>query len=148
MSPSTHLATPGFGRRFGLMSARSVKRWARGLVFVWFGLWLSAALLHCDELAAAAHDQALSADCEHPADRAPDSGGVYKTAACLVVDELAPASAAGLAAPIGGNLSLSVLYVSPSFYLVPPPAVPSLPSAYRAAPPPIAVYLRNSRLLV
>lgn len=156
MSPTTHSAAPPlgqpfgprFGLRFGLMAARSVKRWARGLVFVWFGLWLSAALLHCDELAAVAHDQALSADCEHPAHRAPDSGGVYKTAVCLVVDELAPASAAGLAGPVGGSLSLSVLYVSPSFYLVPSPAVPSLPSAYRAAPPPVAVYLRNSRLLV
>jgi hypothetical protein len=130
------------------MSARSAKRWARGLVFVWFGLWLSAALLHCEELAAAAHDQALSADCDHPADRAPDSGGVYKTAACLVVDEPASASAARLAAPIGGNLSLSVLYVSSLFHLVPPLAAPSHPPAYRAAPPPVAVYLRTSRLLI
>jgi len=148
MSPSTHLATPRFGRRFGLMSARSVKRWARGLVFVWFGLWLSAALLHCDELAAAAHDQALSADCEHPADRAPDSGGVYKTAACLVVDDPASASAARLAAPIGGNLSLSVLHVSSLFHIVSPPPELSSPPVYRAAPPPVAFYLRSSRLLV
>jgi hypothetical protein len=130
------------------MSARSIKRWARGLVFVWFGLWLSAALLHCDELAAAAHDQALRAGCEHPADRAPDSGGGYKTAACLVVDESAPASAARLAAPIGGNLSLSVLHVSSLLQLVPPPAELSLLPGYRAAPPPVAVYLRNSRLLI
>lgn len=67
-------------------------------MFVWFGLWLNAALLHCDAVAAAAHEQALSADCEHPADRAPDTRGGYETAACLVVDEAAPASAARLAA--------------------------------------------------
>ena len=144
MSPNAHSAAP----RFCLMSARSVKRWARRLVFVWFGVWLSAALLHCDELAAAAHDQALSAGCENPAEQAPDSGGGYKTAACLFVDEPAPASVMRLAAPIGGSLSQSVLHVSSSSHLLPPLPGLALPPAYRAAPPPVAVYLRSPRLLI
>ncbi len=130
------------------MSARSAKRWARGLVFAWFGIWLGAALLHCDEAAAAAHEQALSADCGHPADQAPDGGGGYKPAACLVVDEPAPASAARLAVPVGGNLSQTVLTASFSFHLVPPLSELSLLPVYRAAPPPVAVYLRSSRLLI
>lgn len=130
------------------MSVRSTRRWARRLVFVWFGMWLSAALLHCGEVAAAAHEQALSAGCENPADEAPDTGGVYKTAACLFVDEPAPASAARLAAPIGGSPNQSVPRVSSSFHLVPPLPGLALPPAYRAAPPPIALYSRSSRLLI
>jgi hypothetical protein len=129
------------------MSARSAKRWARRLVFVWFGMWLSAALLHCDELEAAAHEHALSADCGQPAERAPGNGG-HKTPACLVVDEAAPASVARLAAPIGGSPGQSVLHVSSSFHLVSPLPVLSLPPDYRAAPPPIALYSRSSRLLI
>lgn len=132
---------------FSLLSARSVKRWARGLLFVWFGTWLSAALLHCEEVEAAAHEHALSADCEYPARQAPDTGA-YKKAACLVADEPAPASAVRLVASTGGNLSLSVQPVSASFHPVPALALPSPPPAYRAAPPPVAVYLRSLRLLI
>lgn len=132
---------------FGLLSARSVKRWARGLLFVWFGMWLSAALLHCDEVEASAHEHALSAGCEYPAKQAPDTG-VYKKVACLVADEPTPASAARLVGPTGGNLSLSVQPVSAPFHLVPALTLPSLPPAYRAAPPPVAVYLRSLRLLI
>ena len=143
MSPYFHSAAP----RYCLMSVRTTKRWARRLVFVWFGIWLSAALLHCDEVEAA-HQQALSADCGHPADHAPAPGGGYKTAACLVVDEPTPASAARLPAPIGDKLNQTVPQVSSSFHLVSPLPVLSVPSAYRAAPPSVAVYLRSSRLLI
>ncbi|MGP1680240.1 MAG: hypothetical protein ACTS6J_24170 [Burkholderiales bacterium] len=143
MSPAPRSAV----RRFCLMSARSVKRWARGLVFVWFGMWLSAALLHCNEVVAAAYELAQSADCGNPTDQASDTGG-YKTAACLVVDEPAAASAAILAAPIGGNLGLSALPVSSSFHLVALLPELALPPVYRVALPLVAVYLRNSRLLI
>ena len=143
MSPTAHSAAP----RFRLMSGRSTRRWARRLVFVWFGMWLSAALLHCDEVVAAAHEQALSADCGQPAEHAPGNGG-HKTAACLVVDEPAPASVARLAAPIGGSPGQSVPHVSSSFHLVPPLPGLALPPAYRAAPPPVALYSRSSRLLI
>jgi hypothetical protein len=132
---------------FSLPSPRSVKRWARGLLLVWFGMWLSAALLHCDEVEAAAHEHALSAGCDHSAKQAPDTGA-YKKAVCLVADEPAPAPVARLLAPTGGNLSLSVQPVSSSFHPVPALALPSLPPAYRAAPPPLAVYLRSLRLLI
>jgi hypothetical protein len=132
---------------FSLLSARSLKRWARGLLFVWFGMWLSAALLHCEEVEAAAHEHGLSADCEYPARQAPDTGA-YKKAACLLADEPAPASVARLLAPTGGNLSLSLPPVSALFRLLPPLAAPSLPPAYGAAPPPVAVYLRSLRLLI
>ena len=143
MSPTPHTAA----QYFRLMSVRSTKRWAQRLVFVWFGMWLSAALLHCGEVAAAAHEQALSADCGQPAEHAPGNG-FHKTAACLVADEPAPASVARLAAPIGGNLSQSVLHVSSSFQLVSPLPLLSLPPDCRAAPPPVAVYSRSSRLLI
>ena len=144
MSPSPHSAA----QRFGLMSARSAKRWAHRLIFVWLGMWLSTALLHCDEVEAAAHELALAADCGTTVGKLTDVGGSYKTAACLVVDEPAPVSAARLSAPISGNLSPSALYVSTSFHPVPAPPVLSVPPAHPAAPPPVAVYLRNSRLLI
>lgn len=110
-------------------------------------MWLSAALLHCDDAAAAAHEQAQNADCGYPAEHAPAGSGSYKTAACLVADEPTPASAARLAAPIGGNLSLSVLHVSSTYFLVPPRSGPAFQPAYRAAPA-AAVFLRSSRLLI
>jgi len=138
------------GRPFRLMSASSAKRCGRWFVFVWLGMWLSTALLPCCEVAAAvaAHEQALQPDCGHPAEQAPDSDGGHKTGACLSIAAPAAASAERLAVPTGGNLTQPVLGMSASSHVLPPLPALSLPVAYRAAPPPVAVYLRSQRLLI
>jgi hypothetical protein len=138
------------GRHFRLMSSGSAKLWRRWFVFVWLGMWLSAALLPCCEVEAAVvrHEQALHPDCGHPAEQAPDSGGGHKSGACLDVAAPAPASAEMLAALSGGNLTQPALVISaPSHVLRPLPAL-MLPVAYRTAPPSVAVYLRSQRLLI
>jgi hypothetical protein len=138
------------GRHVRLMSGRSVKRWGRWFVFVWLGMWLSTALLPCCEVEAAivAHEQALHPDCGHPAEQAPDSGGGHKAGACLGIAAPAPASAEILAAMSDGKLTPPALGISAPSYIL--PSLPALtrPVAYRAAPPPVAVYLRNQRLLI
>lgn len=138
------------GRHVRLMSTSSAKRSARWFVFVWLGMWLSMALLPCCEVEAAVvgHEQALHPDCGHPAEQAPDSGGGHRTGACLGIAAPAPASAERPAVPSGGNLAQQALGISaPSHVLPPLPSLP-LPVAYRAAPPPVAVYLRSQRLLI
>jgi len=138
------------GRHVRLMSAGSAKRWGRWFVYVWLGIWVSTALLPCCEVAAAvaAHEQALHPECGHPAEQAPDSGDGHKTGACLGIAAPAPASAERLAAPAGGNLTQPVPGISASSHVLPPLPALSLPVAYRAAPPPVAVYLRSQRLLI
>jgi hypothetical protein len=138
------------GRRVRLMSARSAKRWGRWFVFVWLGIWLSTALLPCCEVEAAVvgHAQALHQDCGHPAEQAPDSGGGHKSGACLGMSAPAPVSVERLAAPSGGNLAQLALGISAPSHVLPPLPALSLPLAYRAAPPPVAVYLRSQRLLI
>jgi len=134
---------------FRLMSASSAKRWGWRFVLIWLGMWLSTALLPCAEVEAAiaAHEQALHTDCRHPADRAPDSGRNHKTAPCNGIDAPAPASGERLASSTSGKLIQPALGVSASLHIFPPPAR-TIPRAYRAAPPPVAVYLRISRLLI
>jgi len=113
-------------------------------------MWLGTALLPCSEVlaAVAAHEQALSTDCGHPAEPAPAHGGGHKSAACLDIDEQAPASAENLIALIGGKLKSSVPIVSVSSQLVPSFSAPPVQPTYRAAPSPLAVFLRSSRLLI
>jgi hypothetical protein len=138
------------GRHVRLMSARSAKRWGRWFVFVWLGMSLCTALLPCCEVeaAVAGHAQALHPDCGHPAEPAPDSGGGHKTGACPGIAAPAAASAERLAARSGGNLAQPVLGVSASSHVLAPLPALSLPLAYRAAPPPVALYLRSQRLLI
>jgi hypothetical protein len=138
------------GRQIRLISRRSAKRWGRWFVFVWLGMWLSAALLPCCEVEAAVvrHEQALHPDCGHPAEQAPDSGGGHKTGACLDIAAPAPASAEILAGPSGGNLTQPALGISAPTHVLPPLPALTLPVAYRSAPPPVAVYLRSQRLLI
>lgn len=138
------------GRHVRLMSARSAKRWGRWFVFVWLGMWLSTALLPCCEVEAAVvgHAQALHQDCGHPAEQAPDSGGGHKSGACLGMSASAPVSAEWLATPGGENQALQASGVSAPSHVLPPLPALSLPVAYRAAPPPVAVYLRSQRLLI
>jgi len=138
------------GRHIRLMSGRSAKRYGRWFVFIWLGMWLSTALLPCCEVEAAVvgYERALQPDCGHPAEQAPDSGGGHETGACLGIAAPAQASAEKLAAPSGGNLTPPALGISaPSHDLPPLPAL-TLPLTYRAAPPPVAVYLRSQRLLI
>jgi hypothetical protein len=133
-----------------LMSARSAKRWGRWFVFVWLGIWLSTALLPCCEVEAAVvgREQALYPDCGHPDEQAPGSGGGHKTGACIGIAAPAPASAERMAAPSGGNLAHPAPGISAPSHVFPPLPAFSLLVAYRAAPPPVAVYLRSHRLLI
>ncbi len=117
-------------------------------MFVWLGMWLSTALLPCCEVAAVAHAQALHPDCGHPAEQAPDSGGGHKSRACLGMSAPAPVSAEWLATPGGDNQALQALGISAPSHVLPPLPALTLPLAYRAAPPPVAVYLRSQRLLI
>jgi hypothetical protein len=137
-------------RQIRLMSGRSAKRWGRWFVLVWLGMWLSTALLPCCEVQAAVvgHEQVAHPACGHPADPAPVSGGGHKIGACLGIAAPAPASAERLAAPTGGNLTQPVPAISAASHVLPPLPALALPVAYRAAPPPVAVYLRSSRLLI
>ena len=138
------------GRHVRLMSARSAKRWGRWFVFVWLGMWLSTALLPCCEVEAAVvgHAQALHPDCVHPAEQAPDSGGGHTNGACVGIAAPAPASAEKLTAAIGGNLAQPAPGISAPSHVFPPLPALSRLVAYRAAPPPVAVYLRSQRLLI
>lgn len=133
------------------MSGRTAKRWGRWFVFVWLGMWLSTALLPCCEVEAAVvgNEQALRPDCGHSAEQAPDSSGGHKTGACLGIAAPAPASAERMAAPGGDNLTPPAPGISAPLHhvLLPLPALP-LPVMFRAAPPPVAVYLRSQRLLI
>jgi hypothetical protein len=138
------------GQYVRLMSARSAKRWGRWLVLVWLGMWLCTALLPCCEVEAAVvgHAQALHPDCGRPAEPAPDSGGGHTNTTCLGIAAPAPASAESLAAPSGGNLAQPALGICAPYHVFPPMPALSLPLTFRAAPPPVAVYLRNQRLLI
>lgn len=147
VTAQSHLSA---GWHIGLMSRRSAQRWGRWFVLVWVGMWLSTALLPCCEVAAAvaAQEQAQHANCEHAADRAPDSNSDQKPGTCLGIAAPAPASAERLVAPIGSNLpQLAPGFSAPSHVLPPLPRL-TLPVAYRAAPPPMAVYLRSQRLRI
>jgi hypothetical protein len=143
-----------FSAQLRLMSARSAKRWGRWFVFAWLGMWISSALLPCCEVAAAvaSHEQAQHPDCGHasnPAsDPAPESGGGHKSAACLDVAAPAPVAAEILASPSADKFTQQVLLVSALFHILPPPRTLSPVAAYRAAPPPLAVHLRSTRLLI
>jgi hypothetical protein len=133
-----------------LMSAASARRWGRWFVFVWLGMWLCTSLLPCcqPEAAVVGQAQALHQDCGHPPGQAPNTGGGHKTGACLGISAPVAASAERLAAPSGGNLAPLALGTStPSHVLPPLPALSRL-VAYRAAPPPVPVYLRSQRLLI
>jgi hypothetical protein len=133
------------------MSAGSAKRWARSLLFVWLGMWLSMALVPCGEaVAEVKNEQVGHIDCGCPADVAPDSGGGSMTGACLVVAAPVRAPAEDLAIPLCASLSQQAQGISASFHIPPPrPALAlTLRPACSAAPPLIAVYLRNSRLLI
>jgi hypothetical protein len=136
------------GRHVRLMSGRSAKRWGRWFVFAWLGMSLCTSLLPCCEVQAVGHAQALHPDCGHPPEPAPDSGGGHKSGACTGIAAPAPASAERLAAPSGGNLAQPALGISALSHVLPPRPALSLPLAYRAAPPPVAVYLRSHRLLI
>jgi hypothetical protein len=135
---------------FRLMTARSAKRWGRWFVFAWLGMWISTALLPCCEVAAAVatHEQLLHPDCGHASDSAPESGGGHKTGTCLDIVAPAPVAAEKLAGPIGDNFAHEIPGVSASFHIVLPPSAVSPPVAYRAAPPPLAVHVRTTRLLI
>ena len=132
----------------GLMCNDAAKRWGRRFVFAWLAMWLSTALLPCSEVlaAVASHERALRTECGHPAKQAPASGGSHKSGACLDVAAPAPASPSTHFA--GGNPTPLVSAVLAPSYLIPSLRGLSLPVAYRAAPPPVAVYLRSLRLLI
>ena len=131
------------------MSAQFAKRWGRRLLFVWLGMWLSAALLPCGEAAAATgHGHAL-AECGCPVDEAPDSGGGGMNGACLVLAAPVRAPAERLAVQTRAESTPQALDRYASSHVPAPRAALSPRSAleYRA-PPPVAVYLRSSRLLI
>jgi len=132
------------------MSARSAKRWGRWFVFVWLGMWLSTALLPCCEVQAAlvGHAQALQPDCAHPTEQAPDSGDSHKSGACTGIGASAPASAERPDAPGGGKPVPPALGIFAASHVLPPLPQRSPPLTLCAAPPPVAVYLRNQRLLI
>lgn len=111
-------------------------------------MWLSTAMLICSEVEAAVYEQALYSDCGHPGELAHDSGGGHKTPVCFDIDEPAPASTDNLAAPIARNPAQPVPVTFVSSYVFSSLPVLLRRSAFRAAPPSIAVYLRNSRLLI
>lgn len=145
MAQIRHSAQPAIR----LMSPRSARRWGQWFVFVWLAMWVSTALLPCCEVEAAiaAHEQLAHSDCGHPDGGAPDSDGGQKHTPCLRITAPAPASAESLAAT-GGNPILFAPAVSASTYAISSHPGLSLPIAYRAAPPPVAVYLRSLRLLI
>ncbi len=133
---------------FGLMCNGAAKRWGRWFVFAWLAMWLSTALLPCSEVlaAVATHETVLSTGCGHPANQAPAPGRGSKSGACL--DIAGPAPASPETAVAGGHPMLPMTAVVASSYLIPSLRGLSLPIAYRAAPPPVAVYLRSLRLLL
>jgi len=126
----------------------TAKRWGRWFVFAWLAMWLSTALLPCSEVlaAVATHERALRTECGHPATQAPSSGGSHKSGTCLDIYGPAPASSNPHFA--GGHPTALVSAVLAPSYLIPSLRGLSLPIAYRAAPPPVAVYLRSLRLLI
>ena len=136
-------------RTFRLLSARTAKRWGRWFVFAWLAMWVSTALQPCCEVTAAVarHEQVAHSDCGQPDAGAPDSDGSPKHAPCHGMAAPALASPDKLAVA-GGNPTPVVAAVSAVSYVLPFPPGLSLPIAYRAAPPPVAVYLRSLRLLI
>ena len=132
-----------------LIPVRTAKRWGRWFVFAWLGIWLSAALLPCCEVAAAValHSQAAHSGCEFPCDEAPDSGSGQAHSSCASINAPALASYETTSAP-GGHFVEQVLGILASSYPVSRLPALSIPVAYRAAPPPISVYLRSQRLLI
>ena len=133
----------------GLMSARTAKRWGRWFVFVWLAMWVSTALLPCGEVEAAfaSQKQIAHSDCGHPVGGVLDSSGSQKRRPCLNITMSAPASAAGLAAAGGNPVTLTVIASASSNVLSSHLGL-SFPIAYRAAPPPVAVYMRSLRLRI
>ena len=131
------------------MSASSAKHWGRWFLFAWLAMWGSTALLPCCEVTAAvaAHQQVAHSDCGQPEGGAPESDGGQKHAPCHDMAAPALASPDKLAAA-GGNPTPVVAAFSAVSYVLPFPPGLSLPIAYRAAPPPVAVYLRSLRLLI
>jgi hypothetical protein len=115
-------------------------------------MWLSAALLPCGEAvaatAASANELALS-DCGCPADEAPDSGGGGMTGVCLVIAAPVRAPVESLVVEKNAGFNEQTQVIAGSFQVLAPRTV-LLPSVFQywAAPPPVAVYLRNSRLLI
>jgi hypothetical protein len=145
MAQTRHLNRP----HMRLMSARSAKRWGRWFVIAWIGMWMSTALLPCCEVeaAVAAHSQALHSDCGHPADEAPAPRGGHKTGVCLGIAAPAPAAAERPAAAASGSVVYQMVAISASFYVPSPASALAHPPVY-GAPPPAAIYLRSSRLLI
>lgn len=131
------------------MSARTAKRWGRRFVFAWLIMWVSTALLPCCEVEAAiaAHEQAAYSDCEHSGDSTPDANSGNKHTPCLSTAAPVPASDNRLVAA-GANPATPAPLVSTPSYVIPSVPALSLTIAYRAAPPPVAVYLRSLRLLI
>lgn len=135
---------------FCLISANSAKRWGRWFVFAWIAMSLSTALLPCREVlaAVAANKTALHSVCGQPANQALDSNGERKTKACLNVAAPVRAPVERLIATTDGNLIHPAVLISSQSYIRPPPPARAFAPAYRAAPPPVAVFLRSSRLLI
>ncbi|MBE0622240.1 MAG: hypothetical protein IH605_16745 [Burkholderiales bacterium] len=119
-------------------------------MFLWIGMWLSAALLPCSEVAAAvaSRDHSSSYDCGQATGHMPDSGGGHKAATCVGITTPASASALKLAGMFGGNPLQPVLASFALSRLLPPLPAPARPVAYGAAPPPVAAFLHSSRLLI
>jgi hypothetical protein len=135
---------------FRLLSDRSAKRWGRRFVFAWLVMWTAAALLPCCEVVAAvaAHGQALHPDCDHGSSPAPESSGGHKSGICLDISAPAPAAADKLAGSASNDFAQQFLGISATPHFVLPRPTQSPPVSYSVAPPPIAVYLRNTRLLI
>ena len=132
-----------------LMSALSAKRWGRWVAFAWMLMWLSAALLPCSEVAAAMakRQQVAHEICGQPGGKVPDSSGSQKHKPCLSIS--APTSASTARPAATGSTPVTPLgFVSASSYVLSSRPGLSLPIAYRAAPPPVAVYLRSLRLRI
>ena len=136
-------------RAIRLMSVRSTKRWGRWLMFAWFVMWVSTVLLPCSEVEAAiaAHEQATHSGCAQSASKRSDTGGSKKHKPCSTIATPTQASAARPAATGGSQLPLMTMVSASSYVLAFHPGL-SLPVAYRAAPPPVAVTLRSLRLLI
>jgi hypothetical protein len=132
-----------------LMSGRSAKRLGRWFAFAWLAMWIGTALLPCCEVSAAvaALEQTAHAACGHAGEEAPDPGA-YKHSPCLDVAAPAPAQAEASAAPALGSLIQPQPGMCASSFVPPEPLSLSRPADYRAAPPPVAVYLRSLRLLI
>jgi len=135
---------------FRLLSGRSAKSWGRRFVFAWLVMWTAAALLPCCEVAAAVatHVQALDPDCDHGSNPAPESGGNHKSGACLDISAPAPAAADKLAGSASDDFAQQISAISATPHFVLPRTVHSPPLSCSVAPPPIAVHLRNTRLLI